>query len=70
MKYGLVKWFSAALGYGFILDAEGTEYFVHFRSIEGEGFKTLAPLESVSFSVEHTLKGPSAVNVLRENVIQ
>ena len=38
---GTVKWFSAKRGYGFLVDADGIDYFVHYSEIQSEGFKTL-----------------------------
>jgi len=39
---GTVKWFDNAKGYGFIVNDAGEDVFVHYRSIEGDGYKTLA----------------------------
>lgn len=50
-KKGTVKWFSAARGYGFISDEDGTDYFVHFSQIQTEGFKKLYSGQNVEFSV-------------------
>jgi CspA family cold shock protein len=60
---GTVKWFSDKKGYGFIAQEEGKDIFVHFSSIEGEGFKTLVEGEHVSFDVEDGERGPVAKNV-------
>lgn len=61
---GSVKWFNETKGFGFITPSNGGEdSFVHFRSITGEGFKTLVEGQKVSFSVEKGNKGPQAANV-------
>ena len=48
---GKVKWFSANRGYGFLDRGDGTDLFVHFSAIMGEGFRTLEPGESVEYEV-------------------
>jgi CspA family cold shock protein len=60
---GTVKWFSRQKGYGFIERAEGGDVFVHYSSIDGDGFRNLEEGEQVEFDVENGQKGPSAVNV-------
>ena len=60
---GTVKWFSDKKGYGFIAQENGQDIFVHFSSIEGEGFKTLSEGERVSFDMEDGERGPVARNV-------
>lgn len=62
---GTVKWFSRQKGYGFIERAEGGDVFVHYSSIDGDGFRNLEEGEQVEFDVEDGQKGPSAVNVRR-----
>ncbi|WP_434310946.1 cold-shock protein [Hominifimenecus sp. rT4P-3] len=67
MSKGTVKWFNSEKGYGFITDEEnGSDLFVHFSAIVGEGFKTLNEGQSVSFDVEPDPKNSNkfrAVNV-------
>ena len=63
MAEGRVKWFNDKKGYGFIEADSGHDVFVHFSSIEGDGFKSLAEGEKVSFVEERGAKGPQAVNV-------
>jgi cold shock protein len=63
MPEGKVKWFDNAKGYGFIEQDDGKDLFVHFSSIQGEGFKRLAEGDRVSFDVVQGAKGPAAENV-------
>jgi cold shock protein len=61
---GRVKWFDEKKGFGFIERSEGADVFVHFRAIQGDGFKTLTEGQEVSFEIEQGQKGPQAVNVV------
>ncbi len=63
MEKGKVKWFNATKGYGFITREGGSDVFVHFKSIVGEGYKSLNEGDSVEFEVEEGSKGPQAINV-------
>ena len=63
METGTVKWFNGSKGYGFITREEGDDVFVHYRSIEGEGFKSLEDGDKVQFNVEQGAKGLQAANV-------
>lgn len=63
MQQGTVKWFNEAKGFGFITDDNGSDVFVHYSSIQKDGFKTLLEGERVSFDVQQGDKGPSAANV-------
>lgn len=65
MAKGTVKWFNESKGYGFISRSSGDDIFVHFSSIEGTGFRTLAEGEEVEFEVRETERGPQAANVIR-----
>jgi cold shock protein len=65
MANGVVKWFNDAKGFGFIEQDNGVDVFVHFSSIQGDGFKSLAEGDSVSFEVTQGAKGPQAANVVR-----
>jgi CspA family cold shock protein len=60
---GTVKWFNGAKGYGFIEREEGSDVFVHYSAIQGEGFKNLEEGQSVEFDVEQDQKGLKAANV-------
>jgi len=63
---GKVKWFSNERGYGFLTvdgDTTNTEYFVHFSSIEMEGYKTLKTGQSVTFELKETDKGIQATSI-------
>jgi len=60
---GTVKWFNDAKGFGFITPESGSDLFVHFRSIQGTGFKTLQEGQTVSFTVAQGQKGLQAEDV-------
>jgi CspA family cold shock protein len=61
---GTVKWFNAVKGYGFIGREDGEDVFVHFSSIQLEGYRTLKEGQQVEFSVEAGPKGLQAANVI------
>lgn len=65
MNTGTVKWFNAEKGFGFITVKGGDDIFVHFSSIQGDGFKSLEEGQSVSFEITKGNKGPQATNVTR-----
>jgi len=65
MATGKVKWFNAEKGYGFITADDGTDIFVHYSAIQGEGFKTLDEGQAVSFDVTQSDRGPQATNVVK-----
>ena len=66
MKFkGKVKWFNDNKGYGFIQREDGTDVFVHFSAIEGEGYKTLKEGQEVEFEVVESPKGLQASKVIR-----
>ena len=64
---GKIKWFSNDRGYGFALvdgDVENTEYFVHYSSIDMDGYKTLKANQAVTFILKDTDKGVQATEVV------
>lgn len=63
MSTGTVKWFSNKKGYGFIEQEEGPDIFVHYSSINAQGFKSLEEGENISFDLEESDRGPVAKNV-------
>lgn len=63
MNKGIVKWFNASKGFGFIEQENGEDIFVHFSAIQTNGYKTLEDGASVSFEVVEGQKGPAAANV-------
>ena len=65
MAKGVVKWFNDSKGFGFIEQENGADVFVHFSSIQGEGFKSLAEAQEVSFDVVQGAKGLQAANVVK-----
>jgi CspA family cold shock protein len=65
MSNGSVKWFNDAKGYGFITSEEGSDVFVHFSAIQGDGFRSLTEGDSVSFEIAKGPKGLQAVNVVK-----
>ena len=65
MAEGVVKWFNANKGFGFIKREEGQDLFVHFSSINMQGYKSLTEGDKVSFEVEDTDRGPQAKNVAK-----
>jgi len=62
-QLGTVKWFNDEKGFGFITPQEGPDVFVHYRSIESTGFKSLAEGQKVSFLVAKGPKGLQAEQV-------
>lgn len=66
MTRGKVKWFNDTKGYGFIEPQDGSnDVFVHFSSIEMEGFRTLSEGQEVEFEVDSGERGRFAANVSR-----
>jgi CspA family cold shock protein len=65
MANGVVKWFNDSKGFGFIEQENGDDVFVHFSSIQGDGFKSLAEGQKVTFDIVQGAKGLQAANVLK-----
>ena len=62
---GLVKWFNADKGFGFISQENGTDLFAHFSKIKSNGFKSLEDGQKVQFDVEQGERGLQAVNIIK-----
>ena len=66
MAQGTIKWFSDQKGYGFVTPEGGNkDVFVHFSALQGDGFKTLAEGQLVSFDTTQGPKGEQASNVVK-----
>lgn len=65
MEKGTVKWFNADKGFGFIEVEGGSDVFVHFSAIVGDGFKSLDEGQRVEFNVVQGNRGPQAENVVK-----
>ena len=63
MATGKVKWFNNSKGFGFVTADDGTDAFVHYGDIDGDGFKTLNEGDSVEFEMTTGPKGPKAIKV-------
>jgi CspA family cold shock protein len=65
MQRGRVKWFHRKKGYGFVVDDKGQDIFVHFSTIEGEGFRYLEDGQEVEFEAQESGKGLKASKVVK-----
>ena len=65
MANGIVKWFNATKGFGFITSEDGQDLFAHFSAIQSDGFKSLDEDQKVEFDVEVGQRGPQAVNITK-----
>ena len=65
MSVGTVKWFDVKKGFGFILSPDGKDVFVHYSSIEGDGFRCLKDGEKVEYEQIEGQKGLHALHVKR-----
>ncbi len=68
MPIGNVKWFDTKKGYGFIIGESGQDVFVHYTSIQGDGFRSLKDGETVEYELVQSDKGFQARNVRRQTV--
>ncbi len=62
-EMGQVKWFNEKKGFGFIINNNGDDIFVHYKDIQGVGFKTLHENDSVSYLTDKGPKGLKALEV-------
>ena len=63
MQEGIVKWFNAEKGFGFISREDGEDVFVHYTAIQGSGYRSLEEGQRVTFEVVEGPKGLQAANV-------
>jgi CspA family cold shock protein len=63
---GIVKWFNSAKGYGFLGHDGGNDVFVHFSSIQSDGYRSLKQGEEVVFDIVEGAKGFQADRVIRQ----
>jgi CspA family cold shock protein len=68
MPTGSVKWFDTKKGFGFIINPEGKDVFVHYTSIDGNGFRSLKDGEQVEYEQIQGEKGLLAKNVRKVGV--
>jgi cold shock protein len=62
---GKIKWFNNSKGYGFIGHKDGSDVFVHYSEIVGDGYRTLQEGDRVSFEIVQGAKGPQAARVVK-----
>ncbi len=62
---GQVKWFNNSKGYGFIGRENGSDVFVHYTAIAGDGYRSLQEGDQVEFEIVQGQKGPQAANVIK-----
>lgn len=63
MATGKVKWFDNRKGFGFIVPEDGTDIFVHYSAIQGNGYKSLKEGQLVTYELMESPKGYRAQNV-------
>jgi CspA family cold shock protein len=62
---GTVRWFDGSKGFGYIQPEQGPEVFVHYTAINDKGFRNLSPGQRVEFTVQDSVRGPQATDVVR-----
>ena len=65
-KIGVCKWFNNEKGYGFLVNDQGQDVFIHYRSIDGEGYKTLNEGQTVEYLEVKSEKGLQAVEAVKQ----
>ena len=65
MSEGKVKWFNNSKGFGFIGQEDGADVFVHYSTLQGDGYKTLQEGDTVEFEIIEGQKGLQASNVTK-----
>ncbi len=63
MAIGVVKWFDPKKGFGFVLNEKGEDVFVHYTSIEGDGFRCLRSGQEVTYQEVGSKKGLQGIEV-------
>jgi CspA family cold shock protein len=62
---GTVRWFDGSKGFGYIEQEQGPEVFVHYTAISDKGFRNLLPGQRVEFTIQDSVRGPQAAQVVR-----
>jgi CspA family cold shock protein len=62
---GTVRWFDGSKGFGYIQSEQGNDVFVHYTAISDKGFRNLSPGQQVEFSIQDSVHGPQAADVVR-----
>ena len=62
---GTVRWFDGSKGFGYIQSEQGNDVFVHYTAISDKGFRNLSPGQRVEFTIQDSVRGPQAAQVVR-----